>query len=617
MSCQLQKIDTSKFLPVCREDMQERDWYYYDFLLITGDAYVDHPSFGAAVIGRILEAAGFRVVVLAQPQGIEDLTKFPAPRFAVLVTAGNLDSMVAHYTASKKPRRQDAYSPGGIAGKRPDRATIAYTNLAKTAFANVPVILGGLEASLRRFAHYDYWQDRVRRSILFDTKADLLVYGMGETALLEIANRLKRKKQIADMTDIAGTAFIVKTLDDITEEHIVCPSYETVSSDKKEYAFATKLQNEMHDFAYGKTLIQAHEKRFLVVCPPQKPLDGVALDKVYALPYTRQVHPMYEALGGVPAIQEVSFSVIHNRGCFGACHFCALQFHQGKVVTARGHDSVIKEAEEITTQPDFKGYIHDVGGPTANFRGSVCKVQHLGGTCKDRACLSPTPCPNLQASHKDYLKLLRKMRELPGVKRVFIRSGIRYDFLLADKNKDFFSELVQHHVSGQLKVAPEHMVDTVLEAMGKPKFSVYEDFAVQFMQLNKKYGKEQYLVPYLMSSHPGSRLQDAITLAEMLNKMGKYPEQVQDFYPTPGTISTCMYHTGINPLTMQEIYVAKTERERKMQRALLQWRNPKNRLIILEALKQAGREDLIGFAKHSLIRPQQKAAMRKNIHKKP
>ena len=609
--------ETSRFLPISPQDMRARDWYYYDFLLITGDAYIDHPSFGAAVIGRVLESAGYRVCILAQPRDVEEVKTFPAPRYAVLVTAGNLDSMVAHYTAAKKPRRNDAYTPGGVAGRRPDRATIVYTGYAKAAFAGVPVILGGLEASLRRFAHYDYWQNKVRRSVLFDSKADLLIYGMGETAILEIAAALKAKKPISEITSIRGTAYIAKTAEQNAFETVQCPSFEAVSTDKKAYAIATKLQNDTHDPIRGQAVVQAHGERFLIVNPPQMPLEGAALDKVYALPYAREVHPMYEAEGGVPAIQEVQFSVIHNRGCFGACNFCALAFHQGKMVTARSHASVLAEAEQITKHPEFKGYIHDVGGPTANFRGAACKKQAKSGTCCDKNCLSPKPCPALEVNHTDYLKLLRKIRAIPGIKRVFVRSGIRYDYLVADKNSEFFAELVHYHVSGQLKVAPEHMVDEVLTAMGKPKFAVYEAFAEKFQRLNQKYGKEQYLVPYLMSSHPGSRLEDAVKLAETLHKMGKYPEQVQDFYPTPGTISTCMYYTGINPLTMQEIYVATSERERNMQRALLQWRNPEKRRLVLEALKTAGREDLIGFSKHCLVRPENPVRKRKNIHKKP
>jgi len=620
--------------------MIDRGWDSYDFLIITGDAYVDHPSFGAAVIGRVLEADGHRVAILAQPDW-QDKAAFLTlgrPRFGVFVTAGNLDSMVAHYTAAKKPRSEDAYSPNGLAGRRPDRALVVYANRAREAFPGLPVILGGLEASLRRFAHYDYWSDKVRRSVLFDAKADLLVYGMGESAAREIAARLAGGTPVGDIRDVLGTAYITRnTCDTADTTHvgraalgapcepginatyngrcgapraarptIQLPSYEQVTTDKRAYAEATRLQMEEHDPIRGRALLQPHGDRMLVVNPPAMPLDGKDLDWVYDLPYTREVHPVYNAAGGVPAIEEVRFSVIHNRGCFGGCHFCALSFHQGRMVTARTHASVLREVESFTTHPEFKGNVHDVGGPTANFRRTSCEGQKQQGLCKGKQCLAPEPCASLDADHTDYLKLLRKIRAIPGVKRVFIRSGIRYDFLLEDTNGEFFAELVHYHVSGQLKVAPEHAVDHVLGCMGKPSFSVFEQFAEKYRRLNQKYGKEQYLVPYLMSSHPGSTLQDAVALAETLHKTGRRVEQVQDFYPTPGTISTCMYHTELNPITMEPVYVPKGGRERNLQRALLQYRRPEKKKLVIEALRKAGRTDLIGFHKWCLVKPERR-----------
>ena len=595
-----------EFLPVSKEDMQERGWWWYDFLLVTGDAYVDHPSFGPAVIARVLEADGYRVAVLAQPDwhSAADFLAFGRPRLGVLIGAGNLDSMVAHYTAAKKRRSEDFYSPGKKAGKRPDRATIVYANRAREAFGSeVPIIIGGLEASLRRFAHYDYWDDKVRRSILFDSGADLLVYGMAEEAEREIARRLKKKIPVSEMHDIRGTAFIAASPSECAFESVSVPSYAEVRENKRLYADATRIEYREHDPVRGKAIIQEHDGRYLIVNPPMMPLETKELDRVAELPYVRTYHPMYEAEGGVPAIEEVRFSVIHNRGCFGGCNFCALAFHQGRMVTSRSHESVIREVTELTKLPDFKGYINDVGGPSANFRHHSCKKQAKFGMCPDKRCLAPTPCPNLDADHSDYLALLRKLRSIPGVKKVFVRSGIRYDYMLEDKNDDFFSELVRYHISGQLKVAPEHCIDGVLDYMGKPHIEVYERFMDKYRRLNDRYSKEQYVVPYLMSSHPGSTLGDAVALAEYLNKMGRQPEQVQDFYPTPGTVSTCMYYTEIDPMTMKQVYVAKSFHEKAMQRALLQWKRPDKRRLVIEALKEAGREDLIGYGPECLVRP--------------
>ena len=595
-----------EFLPVSKEDMQERGWWWYDFLLVTGDAYVDHPSFGPAVIARVLEADGYRVAVLAQPDwhSAADFLAFGRPRLGVLIGAGNLDSMVAHYTAAKKRRSEDFYSPGKKAGKRPDRATIVYANRAREAFGSeVPIIIGGLEASLRRFAHYDYWDDKVRRSILFDSGADLLVYGMAEEAEREIARRLKKKIPVSEMHDIRGTAFIAASPSECAFESVSVPSYAEARENKRLYADATRIEYREHDPVRGKAIIQEHDGRYLIVNPPMMPLETKELDRVAELPYVRTYHPMYEAEGGVPAIEEVRFSVIHNRGCFGGCNFCALAFHQGRMVTSRSHESVIREVTELTKLPDFKGYINDVGGPSANFRHHSCKKQAKFGMCPDKRCLAPTPCPNLDADHSDYLALLRKLRSIPGVKKVFVRSGIRYDYMLEDKNDDFFTELVRYHISGQLKVAPEHCIDGVLDYMGKPHIEVYERFMDKYRRLNDRYSKEQYVVPYLMSSHPGSTLGDAVALAEYLNKKGRQPEQVQDFYPTPGTVSTCMYYTEIDPMTMKQVYVAKSFHEKAMQRALLQWKRPDKRKLVIEALKEAGREDLIGYGPECLVRP--------------
>ena len=594
-----------EFLPVSKADMEERGWWWYDFLLVTGDAYVDHPSFGTAVIGRVLEAEGYRVAVLAQPDwhSADAFRAMGRPRLGVMIGSGNLDSMVAHYTAAKKRRSEDFYSPGKKAGLRPDHAVIVYANRAREAFPDLPIVIGGLEASLRRFAHYDYWDDKVRRSALADAGADILVYGMGEYATREIARRLKKKEPVGSLTDIRGTAVLVSDPSICAYDSLTLPSFEAVSTNMTDYADATRVEYEEHDPVRGKALIQPHGNRYLIVNPPAMPLSTEELDFVAELPYTKQYHPMYEPMGGVPAIEEVKFSVIHNRGCFGGCNFCSLAFHQGRMVTSRSHESVIREVTALTKFPDFKGYINDVGGPSANFRHPSCAKQVKYGMCAQKRCLAPTPCPNIDADHSDYLALLRKLRNIPGVKKVFVRSGIRYDYMLEDKNQEFFAELVKYHISGQLKVAPEHCIDSVLDYMGKPHIGVYEKFMDQYRRLNDKYSKEQYIVPYLMSSHPGSTLQDAVALAEYLNSKGRQPEQVQDFYPTPGTISTCMYYTGLDPITMKPVYVAKSYHEKAMQRALLQWKRPDKRKLVIEALKEAGREDLIGYGPKCLVRP--------------
>ena len=579
--------------------MESRGWDWYDILLVTGDAYVDHPSFGCAVIGRVLEEAGYRVAVLAQPAW-QDASAFAAmgrPEVGVFIGAGNLDSMVAHYTAAKKRRSEDFYSPGRKAGLRPDRACVVYANRAREAFPGVPILLGGMEASLRRFAHYDYWEDKVRRSVLLDARADILVYGMGEKATREAADRLRDGRPLRG---IRGTCVVEKAA---PKEAVMLPSFEDAASDKEKYARATRLEHAEHDPVRGRILCQPHGDRFLVAFPPAMPLTTAELDAVAALPYTREPHPMYEPMGGVPAIDEVRFSVIHNRGCFGGCNFCALAFHQGRMVTSRSHESVIREVEAMTKHPLWKGYVSDVGGPTANFRAPSCKKQLKDGMCPLKHCLAPAPCRELIADHRDYLALLRKLRAIPGVKKVFVRSGVRFDYALYDKGSPFLSELVRYHVSGQLKVAPEHCVDSVLGYMGKPPSRVYEQFMQKYQSLNERYGKDQFVVPYLMSSHPGSTLQDAVSLAVYLKKHNARPEQVQDFYPTPGTMSTCMYYTGIDPVTMKEVYVARSPREKAMQRALLQYADPHNAPLVREALRECGREDLIGYGKDCLVRP--------------
>lgn len=604
-------MDRSLFLPVSRQDMTERDWYYYDYLVVTGDAYVDHPSFGPAVIARVLENAGYRVAVLAQPdwKNADAFREIGRPRYGVMIGSGNIDSMVAHYTASKKKRSEDFYSPGRLAGRRPDRAVNVYTRLAREAFGvDMPIIIGGLEASLRRFAHYDYWDDRVRPSVLFDSGADLLIYGMGERTVRLIADRLRTGgKALSALTDVPGTAFAVTDAGPFLSDGLLCPGLEEVTSFRRTYAEATRLQYEEHDPVRGRTLIQKHKDRYLVVLKPAMPLSREELDAAAELPYTRESHPDYDALGGVPALDEVRFSIIHNRGCFGSCNFCSLTWHQGRMVTSRSEDSVVREAQRLSGHKDFKGYIHDVGGPTANFRHYSCKDQDKRGMCKQKHCLTPEPCAKLDADHTEYLKLLRHLRSLPRIKKVFVRSGIRYDYLLEDKGGEFFAELVEHHISGQLKVAPEHCIDHVLDFMGKPHFDVYRRFMEMYENLNKKHDKNQFIVPYLMSSHPGSTLADAVALAEYLHSIDRTPEQVQDFYPTPGTISTCMYHTGYDPMTMTRVYVAKTQHEKELQRALLQFRNPEKRSLVAEALYKANRPDLIGHDPRCLIRPPSKS----------
>ncbi|MBO5089803.1 MAG: YgiQ family radical SAM protein [Clostridia bacterium] len=617
------------FLPITVKEMNQRGWSQADFIIVTGDAYVDHPSFGTAIISRVLENAGYKVCIIPQPRSESDYKRFGAPRLAFLVNGGNIDSMVAHYTAAKKRRSDDAYTPGGKAGARPDRTTIVYCKKLRELFGDIPIAIGGVEASLRRFAHYDYWDDAVRPSILIDSGADLLMYGMGEKHIVEIANRLNNGESISTLTDILGTCYSIKASD---FTHISgsreCPSFEAVKENtengKKQYAISCKIQQDEMDAVRGKTLIQKHGDTLIIQNPPMPPLNEAEMDKVYSLPFMRNYHPSYESQGGVDAIKEVKFSIIHNRGCFGNCNFCSLAFHQGRVVTSRSHESVIKEAKEITQMSDFKGYIHDVGGPTANFRKPACKGQLKKGACADKKCLAPTMCPAVEVDHSDYLKLLRELRALPKVKKVFIRSGIRFDYLIADKNEEFFKELINHHVSGQLKVAPEHCSNNVLKYMGKPPIEVYNRFEKRFYELTKSANKKQYLVPYLMSSHPGSTMKDAIELAVFLKRNNMHPEQVQDYYPTPGTISTCMFYTGIDPNTMKPVYVPKTAKEKAEQRALLQYFKPENRQLVLSALKKAGRYDLIGTGKNCLIapdrndktvKPQKKRTIR-NIHKK-
>ncbi len=604
------------FLPVTRQDMKDRGWDELDFLYISGDAYVDHPSFGHAIITRVLESEGYRVGIIAQPdwKSDDDFMMLGRPKLGVLISSGVIDSMVNHYTASKKTRSDDLYSPGGKAHKRPDRAVIVYTNKVRELFKDIPIIIGGLEASLRRFAHYDYWDNKVRRSILLDSKADLLIYGMGEKPILEIAKRLKEGEAVSEIQDVRGTAYLNR-LENLPEDikisvggkpnssFSIIPSFEDVLENKKKYAEAFIIQYNEQDPYTGHTLIQKHADRYLVQNPPAMPMSEKEMDKVYALPYERTYHPMYQSEGGIPAINEVEFSITSHRGCYGGCSFCALNFHQGRIIQKRSHNSIINEAKKVIWHPGFKGYIHDVGGPTANFRNKACKKQSTKGVCKDRQCLHPEPCKNLIVDHSEYLSLLRKLREMPEVKKVFIRSGIRYDYLMLDKNDDFFYELCEHHVSGQLKVAPEHVVDRVLEKMGKPQRKVYDRFVKKFYEINKKINKEQYLVPYLISSHPGSDLNAAIELALYLKEMNYTPQQVQDFYPTPGTLSTCMFYTEIDPRTMKKVYVPKTPKEKAMQRALLQYRKKENYKLVYEALKTANREDLIGFSGKCLIRP--------------
>lgn len=592
------------FLPINKQEMADRGWDCADFIYVTGDAYVDHPSFGAAIITRVLESRGFRVAVLSQPDwhNTADFTRFGRPRLGFFVSSGNIDSMVAHYTATKKHRSDDAYTPGGKSGRRPDRAVIVYSNIIKSIYPDCPVIIGGLEASLRRFAHYDYWDDAVRPSILIDSGADLLSYGMGENQTIQIAQRLSRGESIAQMHDILGTCYCCPAAQ-TPYEGVECPSFENVSANKREYAKSCRIQQDEQDHIRGRMIKQKHGRVMVVQNKPMPPLTQKELDCVYALPYMRAYHPLYEKLGGVAGISEVEFSITHNRGCFGGCNFCSIAFHQGRYVTSRSEKSIIAEARKLVNMPGFKGYIHDIGGPTANFRRPSCDMQIEKGLCRGKKCLAPEPCANLSVSHGEYLGILRRVRELEGVKKVFIRSGIRYDYLLKDKDDTFFRELVAHHVSGQLKVAPEHCSAAVLDKMGKPHIEAYIEFSRRYFRLTGEAGKEQYLVPYLMSSHPGSRLEDAVELALFLKKNHIRPEQVQDFYPTPGTISTCMFYTGLDPYTMQEVYTAKTEHDKALQRALLQYFNPKNQLLVEEALNKAGRRDLIGFDSKCLIRP--------------
>ena len=594
------------FLPISKKDMNALGWDRPDFVYVCGDAYVDHPSFGAAIISRVLEAEGFRIAFLAQPDytSAEAFREFGKPRLGFLVSAGNIDSMVAHYTASKKKRSSDYYSPGGKAGKRPDRATIVYCNRIREAYGDIPIIIGGLEASLRRFAHYDYWSNSVRRSILVDSRADILTYGMGENILIRIAHLLDKGVPVKKIHDVRGTVYLTTPEDKIHFPIAAEFNYDDLKSDKRKYAEAFGVQYKNQDSINGKAILERYDGKILVQNPPMPPLEREELDRVYSLPYMRTYHPIYEKDGGVPAIEEVRFSLTHNRGCFGACNFCALAFHQGRTVRSRSIESIVEEAKKITELPDFKGYIHDVGGPTANFRYPACKKQLTDGVCSSRKCLSPTPCKNLIADHSEYIRLIEEIEKLPKIKKVFIRSGIRFDYLLADTDEAFFKKLVRDNVSGQLKVAPEHCSSAVLECMGKPNFNVYEKFRKRYFELTKSFGKEQYLVPYLMSSHPGSTLEDALELALCLKRDGYAPEQVQDYYPTPGTASTVMFYTGINPLTMKKVYVATDYREKQLQRALLQYNRPQNASLVREALTKLGREDLIGFGTECLVKPE-------------
>lgn len=596
------------FLPISKADLKARGWETCDFVYITGDAYVDHPSFGCAIITRVLEAAGYKVGIISQPdwKNPASIMTLGTPRLGFLVSGGNMDSMVNHYYVSKKRRKNDAYTPGGQLGKRPDYATVVYCNLIRRTFKDIPIIIGGIEASLRRLSHYDYWSDRIKRSILLDSQADLLLYGMGERSIVEVAEALNSGLLPEHITYVDGCVYKAKEINHL-ENPILLPDYDTVSHEKRAYAESFLQQYQNTDPFTAKILVEAYGPReFVVQNPPQKPLTQQEMDRIYALPYTRTYHPSYEKAGGVPAIEEVQFSLVSCRGCFGACNFCALTFHQGRIIQTRSHESLLAEAGQMIWEPGFKGYIHDVGGPTANFRQPACKKQLTKGACGHRQCLFPKPCEQMEADHSDYLALLRKLRALPNVKKVFIRSGIRFDYLLADQNDTFFKELVQHHVSGQLKVAPEHVADQVLGYMGKPRRHVYEKFLSKYQKLNEQLGLKQFVVPYLMSSHPGSTLKEAVELAEYLRDLGYMPEQVQDFYPTPSTISTVMYYTGLDPRTMQPVYVPTNPHEKAMQRALIQYRNPKNYALVKEALVKAGRQDLIGYEKQCLIRPPQR-----------
>ncbi|MBO3388370.1 YgiQ family radical SAM protein [Clostridium perfringens] len=597
-------MSENKFLPICKDDMIERGWEQCDFVLVTADAYIDHHSFGTAIISRVLENAGYKVGIIAQPdwKSVDDFKKLGRPRLGFLVNGGNMDPMVNHYTVSKKLRKKDLYTPKGEMGKRPDRATIVYCNKIREAYKDVNIVIGGIEASLRRFAHYDYWDNKVRKSILVDSGADLLVYGMSEKQIVEVADFLNQGFDGKYIRHIPGTCYIADSLDEIYEEHIVLPSFKEVSSDKRTYAECFKIQYDEQDPVRGRTLVQEHNGKYVVINKPEMPLSREELDRVYALPYQKTYHPIYEKDGGIAAIEEVKFSLVSSRGCSGNCSFCAITFHQGRIVTSRSEDSIVEEAEEITKYDDFKGYIHDIGGPTANFRKPACKKQLTLGACKHKRCMSPGICKNMEVDHREYLHLLRRVRKLPGIKKVFIRSGLRYDYIMADKDDTFFKELVEYHVSGQLKVAPEHVSPNVLKYMGKPAGKTYDEFRRKFFRITERLGKKQFIIPYLMSSHPGCKLEDAIMLAEYLRDINYQPEQVQDFYPTPGTLSTTMFYTGLDPLTMEEVYIPRSKEEKAMQRALLQFKNPKNYNIVYDALVKAGREDLIGNGPKCLIR---------------
>ncbi len=602
------------FLPLSRAEMEQRGWQQPDFVYVTGDAYVDHPSFGTAIISRLLESRGYKVAILSQPdwKTEDSIQEFGRPRLGFLVSSGNMDSMVNHYTVAKKRRKTDAYTPGGVMGKRPDYAVVVYCNLIRRVYKNVPIIIGGIEASLRRMAHYDYWSDQLKRSILMDSSADLICYGMGEHATLEIADCLNSGIAVKDITFVRGTVFRTSN-PELFADGVLLPAFAELQQSKRSYAESFYTQYRNTDPFHGRKLVEPYpNKQYLVQNPPSFPLTQLEMDDLYALPYMHTWHPSYKAAGGVPAIQEVQFSLVNNRGCFGGCNFCALTFHQGRIVQCRSHESILQEAVRMTKHPDFKGYIHDVGGPTADFRHPACEKQTQKGACPEKQCLFPAPCKNLRADHKDYLELLQKLRKLPGVKKVFIRSGIRFDYVLADTKSRFLEELCHYHVSGQLKVAPEHVSDQVLHYMGKPQNQVYRRFADQYKRTNERLNKKQYLVPYLMSSHPGSTLTEAVKLAEAVRDMGYMPEQVQDFYPTPSTISTCMYYTGIDPRTMEKVYIPRNPHEKAMQRALVQYRKPENYDLVKEALLQTGRQDLIGFAPNCLI-PPRKMENRKHV----
>ena len=608
----------SDFLPINRKEMKERGWTQPDFVYVVGDAYVDHSSFGSAIISRLLEAHGYKVAMLCQPDWKDEnsIREFGEPRLAFLVSAGNMDSMVNHYSVSKKHRLTDAYSPGGKTGCRPDRAVTVYSNLIRRTYKHTPIILGGIEASLRRLSHYDYWSDKVRRSVLIDSGADLISYGMGEHSIIEIAEALDSGLSIEDITFIRGTVYRTKTLENLSD-YILLPSFEQTQTDKKAYADSFRIQHENTDAITAKILVEDNTTRgYVVVNPPALPLTMQEMDDVYDLPYQRAWHPIYDKDGGIPAFSEIKYSITNNRGCFGGCNFCALTYHQGRTVQVRSHASMLKEARQFTTETDFKGNIHDVGGPTADFRMPSCEKQLTKGVCARKQCLFPQPCKNLKVDHSDYLKLLREMKAIPGVKKIFVRSGIRFDYLMADSDRSFFKELVKDHVSGQLRVAPEHVSDPVLSCMGKPKHVVYEGFLREFDKITKACHKEQYAIPYFMSSHPGCGLKEAVELAEYIRDLGYTPEQVQDFYPTPATVSTCMYYTGLNPLTMEPVYVPRNPHEKAMQRALIQFKDPKNYDLVKEALVKAGRTDLIGFVKECLIPPRKLAGKKPSSQRK-